>query len=287
MRTGGKARIIATGPALPGVPTLPLQPLDAASVAAHLHALGLPEDARATQQIADAFVAVRALAKDGALGALTDAHYTLALLDRVAARLTLDGAAAPADDVTQAALHEALTDLFARRVHADARVEVQDLIDGFVEPPRSPADPLVAIDGKVAVIDDVKLAVVGVPESVDALPAMTSGERAQLRAAARALELGEPVVADAAIAERVGTLYGALTGRDVHVHLMHAQSKAEDVRGRLQRALPARGARVARRQERAHQADGQSLAGPPGRRGRAAAPVRRHADAPLTGSARP
>ncbi len=224
MSAAAKARLIATGPALAGFPALTLAPLDEASVAAHLHALGVADEA-AVAGVAAAFLDVRALARGGGAGDLDETAFPLALLDRIAARLTKGGG-----EMQEGDLYRALDDVLARRVSGDARGAVTEVIQAHARPSVD-ADEAFGASGKNATIAGARFAVVGTPAEASALPALTGAEKDELRAAATALELGEPVVADPGIAERVGTLYGALTGRDVHVHLLHANSKPEDVLG--------------------------------------------------------
>lgn len=231
MAAAAKARIVATGPALPGFPAITFSPLDEASVAAHLRALGRNDDDVITA-VANAFIDARTIARDGGAGDLDESAFPLALLDRIAARVNGGGG-----ELADGELHRALSDVLALRVGGDARSALLGAIEAHT--PRVVAELSagqsdstgVAIDGKVAVVGASRFAVVGVPAAASSLPALTSTEVEELRAASVALELGEPVVADPSIAERVGTLYGAITGRDVHVHLLHAGSKAEDVLG--------------------------------------------------------
>ncbi|HEY4222938.1 MAG TPA: hypothetical protein VGO62_16390, partial [Myxococcota bacterium] len=216
-----KGRMVATGPALLGFPALAFAPLDELSVAAHLKALGFVDES-AVAKVSGAFLAVRALARDGALGEVEEGSFPLALLDRIAARTSPGGG-----EITDAALSQAITDVLALRVGGDEREAVLAAIEEQVPPVEVHSG--IAIDKKIAVVGSARLAVVGAPAEMSSLPPLTTAETEELRATSVALELGEPVVADPSIAERVGTLYGALTGRDVHVHLMHAGSTPESV----------------------------------------------------------
>jgi hypothetical protein len=228
LAAGPKARLVATGAALPGFPVATLAPLDAPSVVAHVRALGVDNN-DVVDAVAKSFVEVRALARDGELG-VGESAYPLALLDRMAARLAVGGGA-----VSAQALHNALVDVLARRVAGDARGAVLDVIDQVA--PIDDDDAAAALlggvghDGKIAHVLDARLQVVGVPQDASTLPLLVAADQQELRAAVVALELAEPVVADGDIAERVGTLYGALTGRDVHVHLVHEGSTVNDVLG--------------------------------------------------------
>ncbi len=220
-----KARIVTVGLPLPGLATLMLAPLDAESIKAHLSVCGVASESAAASSIAEAFVAIRDEARAGTFEPLGESDFPLALLDRIARRLSPK---APGEEPHDDDVNAALTDLLARRITGDARDRAMEIIDACAPASQITADRRVVASQHQAAIDELKVQVVGDVED-GAMPLLVAADHDAFKAAARALELGEAVVADDAIAQRVGTLYGTLTGRDVHIHVLTADSSAQDV----------------------------------------------------------
>jgi hypothetical protein len=208
---GADARVVATGAALAGVPTLKLPALEDDALQAHAEAHDLTNDQASI--VAGLVVA---------LGARVARDLPLSLIERVGARMSLIR-----EDHGYVNLQRAVSQVASGMLPASQAADLTYVLRQHIN--ASEDDAAFSIERRSARLGDVPLKIVAPGVKDTDVPAMTDAERVQVRGAAWALEVKEPVLGDAASIERVGVAYGAMTGRDVHVHLLWGGCKPSDV----------------------------------------------------------
>lgn len=207
-RTG--TRIVLTGAtAIAGLPTLRLPAIDEAGVLSHGRKLGLDDS--------------QAQLLSSAMSELHTRHgvdaLPLGVIERVAARLK-----PIKDDGNYVHLQRAISQVIGAVLPPEQQAALAQTLQRHIG--AGDDDGALTVARKVARLGTLPFKIVG---ETSELPALSAIDHAVFRGAAWALEVHEHVAGDARTVEELGIAYGSLTGRDVHVHLLHAGSEPKDV----------------------------------------------------------